>query len=131
MIPSFKSYFCHHIVVLFHHHGNLPIYFVANHLNKEYMYSSQFCLVRFMEEGYVPPKKSKHHQNTASDDVEMLSDFRRPRNSVLCIVAEFYHHSYNRIKELKRLIRDPGVRCPELLDYKAHNVCCINMAVIG
>ncbi len=57
------------------------------------------------------------------DEAEVtLNEFRKPRNSVLCIVARFYSHSTGRIRELRRMLADPTFKMPELLDSKAHNV---------
>ena len=75
---------------------------------------------RYMEEGH---SRSKRGNVTLEDEAEVtLSEFRKPRNSVLCIVARFYSHSTGRIRELRRMLADPTFKMPELLDSKAHNV---------
>ena len=73
-----------------------------------------------MEEGLA--KKSRQQQAMDDEADVSLGEFRKPRNSLLCVVACFFSHAFVRIKELRRLLADPSVRAPELLDYKAHNV---------
>ena len=74
---------------------------------------------RYMEEGHCRGKRTV----TQEDEAEVtLSEFRKPRNAVLCIVARFYSHSTGRIRELRKILADPTFKMPELLDSKAHNV---------
>ena len=74
---------------------------------------------RYMEEGHCRGKRNV----TQEDEAEVtLSEFRKPRNAVLCIVARFYSHSTGRIRELRKILADPTFKMPELLDSKAHNV---------
>ena len=70
----------------------------------------------------------RRRQVTAEDEAEStLNEFRRPRNSLLCILAYFFSHCSNRIRELRRILADPTFRIPELLDSKAQNVrVCIS-----
>ncbi len=75
-----------------------------------------------MEEG-ARNVRARQCQVTADDKAEItLNEFRRPRNSLLCIVAYFFAHCTNRVKELRRMLADPTFRMPELLDHKSHNV---------
>jgi len=79
-----------------------------------------------MEEG-LARGHSRCHQTTAEDQAEAtLKEFRKPRNSLLCVVSGFYSHCINRVKELKRSLADPTIRAPELLDHKSHNVSIIS-----
>ena len=54
-----------------------------------------------------------------------LAEFRKPRNSLLVIVAHFFNHATNRVREIRRILGDPSVRLPELLDTKSHIVSYI------
>ena len=75
-----------------------------------------------MEEG----KSSKKQQHSTHDeDAEILNNFRRSRKSLMCIVADFVTHSYNRVRELRRILTEPNLRSPELLDHKSYNVSTI------
>lgn len=73
-----------------------------------------------MEEGLA--KKSRHQQQVEDEADVTLAEFRKPRNSLLCVVSAYFSHASVRIKELRRLLADPSVRSPEMLDHKAHNV---------
>ncbi|KAH9525120.1 Protein unc-80 [Bulinus truncatus] len=70
---------------------------------------------RHMEEGR---KKTYGHE---PDDLELREDFRKPRDSLLSIAAEFYSQCCGRLKELRKILADPTFRSPELFDNKAHN----------
>ena len=56
------------------------------------------------------------------DDLELREEFRKPRDSLLSVSAEFYTKCYARLKELRKILADPAFRPPELFDNKAHNV---------
>ena len=59
----------------------------------------------------------------AEADAEMsLNEFRVPRDTLLCIVAGYFSHTTNRIRELRKMIPDSSFKPTELLDSKAHNV---------
>ncbi|CAH1781834.1 unnamed protein product, partial [Owenia fusiformis] len=74
--------------------------------------------VRYMEEGR---SKSTHHHDH-EEEIAMLKEFRRPRDSLLCVIAEFYVHCSARVKDLrKRLNEVHANKYPDLLDHKAHN----------
>ncbi|XP_059153938.1 protein unc-80 homolog isoform X2 [Physella acuta] len=70
---------------------------------------------RHMEEGR---RKTYGHE---PDDLELREDFRKPRDSLLSIAAEFYTRCQSRLKELRKILADPSFRPPELFDIKAHN----------
>ncbi|XP_021380201.1 protein unc-80 homolog isoform X3 [Mizuhopecten yessoensis] len=70
---------------------------------------------RHMEEG----RKKAYTQD--SEDMEMRTEFRKPRDSLLSVVAEFYASCQSRLKELRKMLQDPSFRPPELLDHKTHN----------
>ncbi|RUS69726.1 hypothetical protein EGW08_022512 [Elysia chlorotica] len=55
------------------------------------------------------------------DDLELREEFRKPRDSLLSISAEFYTRCHARLKELRKILADPAFRPPELFDNKAHN----------
>ena len=74
---------------------------------------------RYMEEGYSRGKRTVTQENEAE---VTLNEFRKPRNSVLCIVARFYSHATGRLRELRKILADPTFKMPELLDSKVHNV---------
>ena len=72
-----------------------------------------------MEEGL----SSRRNRHTQELDAELnLKEFRRPRNSLITVVAKFLIHSTTRVKTLRKVIADPSVRSPEILDTKSHNV---------
>lgn len=56
------------------------------------------------------------------DDLELREDFRKPRDSLLSIAAEFYSQCCSRLKDLRKMLADPAFRSPELFDNKTHNV---------
>ncbi|CAG5120059.1 unnamed protein product, partial [Candidula unifasciata] len=70
---------------------------------------------RHMEEGrrktYAPEP----------DDLELRDEFRKPRDSLLCMASEFYTKCFGRLKELRKIMADPAFRPPELFDNKTHN----------
>ena len=69
-----------------------------------------------MEEG-------RHRQYVPQDeDAEERNEFRKPRDSILNIAAEFYSTCHRRLKDLRRTLGDPNFKSPELLDPKSHNV---------
>lgn len=70
-------------------------------------------IFRQMEEG------TRHPQTQGEDDLE-VSEYRQPRDSLLCIASEFYATCVPRVKELKQKASDG--RSYELLDVKAHVV---------
>ncbi|XP_052242651.1 protein unc-80 homolog isoform X2 [Dreissena polymorpha] len=73
---------------------------------------------RYAEEGRA--RRSK--QDYDPDDEEMQrEDFRKPRDSLLNIVAEFYVTCQGRMKEIRKMLADSSFRPPELLDHKSHN----------
>ena len=71
---------------------------------------------RHMEEG----RRKTYGQEP--DDLELREEFRKPRDSLLSVSAEFYTRSHARLKELRKILADPAFRPPELFDNKAHNV---------
>lgn len=70
-----------------------------------------------MEEGR---RKTYAHE---PDDLELRDEFRKPRDSLLCMASEFYTKCFSRLKELRKIMADPSFRPPELFDNKTHNVC--------
>ena len=84
-----------------------------------------------MEEG-LAHGHSRCHTSSAEDQAEAtLKEFRKPRNSLLCVVSSFYSHSVNRVKELKRSLADPTIRAPDLLDHKSHNVSTSSLVQVN
>ncbi len=81
------------------------------------------CVPRFlhMEEGLA---KRRHITQIDEDAEATLNEFRRPRDSLLCVVAEYFSHAKNRVRELRNILGDGAGRAPELLDHKSHNVSC-------
>ena len=73
-----------------------------------------FLLPRYLEEG--------RRRQQQEEDMELLKDFRKPRDSLLCVAAEFFSCCHPRIRELRKSLADPTLRPPELLDTKAHIV---------
>lgn len=65
------------------------------------------------------------HASLENDSDIALQEFRQSRNSILCLVAEFFAYCTTRIKTLRNLYPDLTNRCPELLDQKTHNVSVI------
>lgn len=72
-----------------------------------------------MEEGRG--RKSTHYDQD-DEDIQMRNDFRKPRDSLLNVIAEFYSTCQSRLKELRKMLADPSFRPPELVDAKSHNV---------
>ncbi|XP_055887561.1 protein unc-80 homolog isoform X2 [Biomphalaria glabrata] len=70
---------------------------------------------RHMEEG----RRKTYGQEP--DDLELREDFRKPRDSLLSIAAEFYSQCCSRLKDLRKMLADPAFRSPELFDNKTHN----------
>ncbi|KAK3087178.1 hypothetical protein FSP39_002695 [Pinctada imbricata] len=66
-------------------------------------------------------KKKQHNQET--EELEMANEYRRPRDALLNVVAEFYSTCQPRLKspDLRRMMADTGFRPPELLDARSHN----------
>ncbi|CAF0895311.1 unnamed protein product [Rotaria sp. Silwood1] len=54
------------------------------------------------------------------DEHKQASEFRWPRDTLLSVISTFVHFSTQRLKELNKLINDPTLRMPELLDAKSH-----------
>ncbi|CAF0992403.1 unnamed protein product [Rotaria sordida] len=54
------------------------------------------------------------------DEHKQASEFRWPRDTLLSVISTFIHFSTQRLKELTKLINDPTLRMPELLDAKSH-----------
>jgi hypothetical protein len=80
-----------------------------------------FSRFMHMEEGLA--KKKQHVASGADKEADVtLKEFRRPRDAILCVVAEYCSHCSSRIPELKKMLADPSLRSPEILDHKAHNV---------
>jgi hypothetical protein len=48
--------------------------------------------------------------------------FRRPRDALLCLSANFLRLAPPRLKELGKLLGDQS-KAPDVLDHKAHAVC--------
>ncbi|ESO92838.1 hypothetical protein LOTGIDRAFT_232936 [Lottia gigantea] len=55
------------------------------------------------------------------DDLELRNEFRKPRDSLLSLVVEFYSFCGTRMKELRKVLADPTFRSPDLVDHKTHN----------
>ncbi|KAL5011899.1 hypothetical protein ScPMuIL_010450 [Solemya velum] len=70
---------------------------------------------RHMEEG------RKKHNAQELEDMENRNEFRKPRDSLLCVIADFYGSCTTRLRELRRILSDPSFRPPELIDHKTHN----------
>ena len=74
-----------------------------------------------MEEGLAKRKQQVSQSQDTEADMT-LKEFRRPRDAILCVVAEYYSHCSVRVRQLRKMLADPSVRSPELLDHKAHTV---------
>ena len=72
-----------------------------------------------MEEGR---SRNKNYYDQDDEDMQMRNEFRKPRDCLLNVVAEFYATCQPRLRELRKMVSDPSFRPPELLDYKSHNV---------
>ena len=70
-----------------------------------------------MEEG----RGRKSYYDQDDEDMQMRNEFRKPRDSLLNVVAEFYASCQPRLRELRKMLCDPSFRPPELLDHKSHN----------
>ncbi|XP_071097692.1 protein unc-80 homolog [Haliotis cracherodii] len=70
---------------------------------------------RYMEEG------RRKAFTPDPEDLELRTEFRKPRDSILSILAEFYTTSVSRLRELRKILADPNFRTPDLLDHKTHN----------
>lgn len=70
--------------------------------------------IRFVDE------RGRRRYDEALEDLEPIAEFRNPRDSLLCIVADFVSVAGKRIKELPKLLSDPSVRIPDLLDVRSH-----------
>ena len=55
-----------------------------------------------------------------ADERKQASEFRWPRDTLLSIISNYIHFSTQRFKELVKLLNDPTIRFPELLDAKSH-----------
>jgi hypothetical protein len=55
-----------------------------------------------------------------ADERKQASEFRWPRDTLLSIISTYIHFSTQRFKELVKLLNDPTLRFPELLDVKSH-----------
>ncbi|CAF1465049.1 unnamed protein product [Didymodactylos carnosus] len=56
-----------------------------------------------------------------ADEHKQASEYRWPRDTLLSVISTFVHLSTKRLKELAKLINDPQLRLPELLDAKCHS----------
>ena len=72
-----------------------------------------------MEEGR---RGNKTYYDQDDEDLQMRIEFRKPRDSLLNVVAEYYATCQPRLRELRKMVSDPSFRPPELLDHKSHNV---------
>jgi hypothetical protein len=55
-----------------------------------------------------------------ADERKQASEFRWPRDTLLSIISNYIHFSTQRFRELVKLLNDPTLRFPELLDVKSH-----------
>lgn len=55
------------------------------------------------------------------DEKQLKKEFRSPRDYILNILSEFMHFAVARIKNLYKLVNDPGLKITELLDMKTQN----------
>jgi len=55
-----------------------------------------------------------------ADERKQASEFRWSRDTLLSIISTYIHFSTQRFKELVKLLNDPTIRFPELLDGKSH-----------
>lgn len=55
-----------------------------------------------------------------ADERKQASEFRWPRDTLLSIISTYIHFSSQRFKELNKLLNDPTLHFPELLDTKSH-----------
>jgi len=86
----------------------------------QYINYTVCCASRHMEEGRGRRSQQQHYD---ADEEEMQrQDFRRPRDTLLNVVAEFYGATQLRLKKLRKMLADQAYRAPELLDHKSHNV---------
>ena len=99
---------------------------------KKIMFCFNFCIIRYpnnryAEEGRAGGKRGASGGGAGGFQAEAyaevsLNEFRTPRDTLLCIIAHYYCHTTTRMRELRKIIADPGVKATELLDPKAHNV---------
>ncbi|RWS14513.1 protein unc-80-like protein [Dinothrombium tinctorium] len=76
---------------------------------------------RFMGESYYPTRTKQ--QNSGDEDAEAIRlDFRRPRDAILNVVAEFLTRSTSRLQDLSKKLPDLHQKGSsyELLDVKCH-----------
>ncbi len=80
--------------------------------------------MRFSEDMAKPSMGAGGYNKVSSgsriDEKQMRAEFRSPRDLLLNILAEFVHFASARIKELYKLVNDPGLKVSELLDTKTH-----------
>lgn len=57
-----------------------------------------------------------------AEELEIREEFRRPRDCLLSIAAQFWTSCNARLRQLRKILADPSFRLPELLDHKTHNV---------
>ncbi|CAF1567808.1 unnamed protein product [Didymodactylos carnosus] len=55
------------------------------------------------------------------DEHRQASEYRWPRDTLLSVISIFVHFSTKSLKELAKLINDPQLHLPELLDAKCHS----------
>ena len=80
-----------------------------------------------MEEGR---RGNKTYYDQDDEDLQMRIEFRKPRDSLLNVVAEYYATCQPRLRELRKMVSDPSFRPPELLDHKSHNVSTVQVQCI-
>ncbi|CAF3810181.1 unnamed protein product, partial [Didymodactylos carnosus] len=66
---------------------------------------------------FIDDRKNKVQD---ADEHKQASEYRWPRDTLLSVISTFVHFSTKRLKELAKLINDPQLRLPELLDAKSH-----------
>ncbi|XP_064639472.1 protein unc-80 homolog [Lineus longissimus] len=88
----------------------------ANHSSAVYYDDREDSVFKYMEEG----RHNQYNYAAHDEDDEIRSEYRKPRDSLLNITAEFFATCLPRLKELRKMLADPSFKFPELLDYKAH-----------
>ncbi|CAF0812442.1 unnamed protein product, partial [Didymodactylos carnosus] len=66
---------------------------------------------------FIDDRKNKVQD---ADEHKQASEYRWPRDTLLSVISTFVHFSTKRLKKLIKLVNDPQLRVPELLDAKCH-----------
>lgn len=84
---------------------------------------------RFVNETlYGSRKPAAGHYERENEDSDLLRlEFRQPRDTLLCVVAEFLTKCSARLADLSKKIPDLPSKATELLDIKCHLVSGANI----